>query len=185
MESARATTQPTNGDAGRAMAQELVQRLAPLGTDTVLTYATHFQRAKDELDRWDIWAAAYLIAGGCGDDSFVDFKAGLVTLGYDWHQRVVANPDSLADHPAVVQAATGGDRHVLFAESVNYVPSYAFKQITGDAHAYYEAVSANASQPDRATTSKDMGESFDFDDPEQMQRRLPRLAAMFLRPAAA
>ena len=26
----------------------------------------------------------------------------------------------------------------------------------------------------------DMGEDFDFDDPEQMRRRLPRLAALFL-----
>ena len=44
---------------------------------------------------------------------------------------------------------------------------------------------STASTAPAATTSKDMGESFDFDDPEQMQRRLPRLAAMFLRPAAA
>jgi hypothetical protein len=44
-----------------------------------------FQECFDEVDtiiyRWDVWAAAYLIGGGCSDDSFTDFRAGVIALG--------------------------------------------------------------------------------------------------------
>ena len=36
------------------------------------------------LYRWDMWAAAYLIGGGCSDDGFIDFRAGLIAQGLDW-----------------------------------------------------------------------------------------------------
>jgi len=178
MESAREAAEPTIGtdNVGGPIAQELVRRLAPSGTDNVLSFADHFNRATSQLNRWDVWAAAYLIARGCSDDSFIDFKAGIVTLGLDWHRRVVADPDSLAEHPLVIAAATGGNPYALFAETVNYVPVYAFEQITGDDHAYYEAA-ATHERADEA--SNDMGEDFDFDDPEQVKLRLPQLAAMF------
>ncbi|MFD6821443.1 DUF4240 domain-containing protein [Streptomyces sp. NPDC060085] len=50
-------------------------------------------------------AAAYLIGGGCSNDSFMDFRAGLIALGRDWYEKATADPDSLADHPAVIAAA--------------------------------------------------------------------------------
>lgn len=53
----------------------------------------------DRVHRWDEWAAAYQIGGGCSDDVFSDFKAGLVALGSDWFERVAADPDELASHP--------------------------------------------------------------------------------------
>jgi hypothetical protein len=163
-------------DFGEAIAQELVSRLARLDTASVLSFDDYLGRATSVLHRWDVWAAAYLINGGCGDDSFIDFKAGVVTLGREWHQRVVANPDSLADHPAVQEVATGRDTDFLFPEPVNYAAGEAFEQITGDHDAYNDA----ASQEGYESESSDMGENFDFDDPEQMRRRLPRLAEMFL-----
>src|SRR5262245_34632186 len=86
---------------GDAIAEELVTRLAALGTDSAISFDAHLHRAHDVLNRWDVWAAAYLINGGCSDDSFIDFKLGIVTLGREWHQRVVADPDSLADHHPV------------------------------------------------------------------------------------
>ncbi|MEU1251459.1 DUF4240 domain-containing protein [Micromonospora arida] len=41
---------------------------------------------------WDVWAAAYLIGGGCSDDSFIDFRAGVIALGREWYERVLASP---------------------------------------------------------------------------------------------
>lgn len=59
------------------------------------------RRAAPGLYRWELWAAAYLIGGGRSDDSFIDFRAGLIAQGRDWYDKAAASPDSLADHSAV------------------------------------------------------------------------------------
>jgi len=46
---------------------------------------------------WDLWAAAYIIAEGCGDDSFMDFRFTLVSMGRRAYERALADADSLAD----------------------------------------------------------------------------------------
>lgn len=43
----------------------------------ILEYAERFDELHDALYRWDVLAAAYLIAGGCPDDSFIDLRAGV------------------------------------------------------------------------------------------------------------
>jgi hypothetical protein len=48
-----------------------------------------------------VWGAAYLIHGGCSDDGFADFRAGLIALGRTRYEDAVAKPDSLAAIPAV------------------------------------------------------------------------------------
>ena len=51
----------------------------------------------------DVWAAAYLIGGGCSDDSFIDFRARLISQGRGWYQKAADSPGNLAEHPAVAQ----------------------------------------------------------------------------------
>jgi hypothetical protein len=75
-------------------------------------------------------------------------------------------------------ASTAQSSDFLFPEPVNYVAAEAFKQITGDRYGYREATKDTQDRTPRGHT--EMGENFDFDDPEQMRRRLPRLANMFL-----
>ncbi|MEW2418093.1 DUF4240 domain-containing protein [Streptomyces sp. NPDC046866] len=125
---------------GEPFDEVLVKQLAERPRQEILEYAERFDELHDALYRWDVWAAAYLIGGGCSDDSFMDFRAGVIALGCQWYQRVAAAPDSLAAHPDVVQTAKVRDRsEVLFYEDVNYVASGAFERITGDADAFYEA----------------------------------------------
>ena len=44
-----------------------------------------------------LWAAAFVIEGGCSDDAFMDFRAGLIALGKKIYLNALADPDSLAD----------------------------------------------------------------------------------------
>ncbi|MFH9352577.1 DUF4240 domain-containing protein [Kitasatospora sp. NPDC017646] len=60
------------------------------------------------MPRWDVWAAAHLIGGGCSDDSFVGFRAGLIAFGRDWYERAADAPESLAEHPSVQAGAADG-----------------------------------------------------------------------------
>jgi hypothetical protein len=43
-----------------------------------------------------LWHAAYVIHGGCGDDAFWDFRAGLVALGKKVYEAALKHPDSLS-----------------------------------------------------------------------------------------
>ena len=50
-----------------------------------------------EAYRWDLWAAAYLIQGGCSDDGFEYFCDWLISLGKHRFEAALRNPDSLAE----------------------------------------------------------------------------------------
>ncbi|MFI0965967.1 DUF4240 domain-containing protein [Streptomyces sp. NPDC021080] len=176
VETARSAT-----TADKPFAEALADELATRTKEHILRYQERFDEVSGAVYRWDVWAAAYLIGGGCSDDSFMDFRAGLIALGRDWYEKVAADPDGLAEHPAVI-AAAGADRdEALFDEEANYAAGCAFGRITGDEEDFYEAwTEYEASHGHSARDSDDMGEDFDFDDPAEMHSRLPRLAALCL-----
>ncbi|MEU6676300.1 DUF4240 domain-containing protein [Streptomyces sp. NPDC046925] len=167
-------------DSGELFDEVLVEQLAKKPRQEILEYAQRFDELHDALYRWDVWAAAYLIGGGCSDDSFMDFRAGVIALGRQWYERVAADPDSLAGHPDVVDAAEEPGDEVLFREAVNYAAAEAFEWTTGDADAFHEARRGVHRADPESGTEADMGEDFDFDDDSEMSRRLPRLAGLFL-----
>jgi hypothetical protein len=45
---------------------------------------------------WSLWGAAYLINGGCSDDTFTDFQSSLIAKGKDIFELACKKPDSLA-----------------------------------------------------------------------------------------
>ncbi|MFC4105838.1 DUF4240 domain-containing protein [Micromonospora zhanjiangensis] len=182
VESARAGIDDRPDDGGEAIAEALTERLVATSPTDILDFEERFDRLQDALYRWDVWAAAYLISGGCSDDSFMDFRAGVIALGRDWYERVLASPDSLADHPAVRQAAVDGADEAIFAELVNYAAGDAYQRLTGgDDDAFDEALRAReGAVADADSGDVDMGEDFDFDNDDEMRRRLPRLADLFL-----
>lgn len=51
--------------------------------------------------RWDLWAAAYIINGGCSDDGFRYFRDWLISEGRSVFEKALKDPDSLADLPHV------------------------------------------------------------------------------------
>ncbi|MFF4371346.1 DUF4240 domain-containing protein [Streptomyces sp. NPDC001594] len=117
-----------------------------------------------------LWAAAYVINGGCSDDGFDYFRGWLVTQGREVFERVLTDPDALAELPAVqASAAEGSD-----------LECEATLGMVWDAH-----ITATGEQlPDGSFTIRypglDPAWNFDFNDHDEMARRLPRLTALFL-----
>lgn len=105
IDAARLTAASLPGDPRSAVATVLTDRLAAASKQTVLEYQECFDELHGAVHRWDVWAAACLIGGGCSDDPFMDFRAGLIIQGRDWFERAAAAPDSLADHPDVIAGA--------------------------------------------------------------------------------
>ncbi|MFE4923181.1 DUF4240 domain-containing protein [Streptomyces sp. NPDC056661] len=152
----------------------------------ILAFEHRFSSLRDAVYRSDAWAASYLIGGGCSDDRFSDFTAGLVALGREWYERATVCPDALAEHPVVRAAAAAGDQDVIFDGDFNFVSSRAYERLKGDTDDFWEAWEAysDARITSEADGSEDMGESFGFDDDQQMRWRLPRLAALYLGSAS-
>jgi hypothetical protein len=91
---------------------------------------------------------------------------------------VTVSPDSLAGHPAVARAPEPFEVEPLFYEGVSYAAPEAWEQVAGGGD-FYDAVD-QSQDPDghRHDADEPAGEDFDFDDPAEMRRRLPRLAAL-------
>jgi hypothetical protein len=161
VEAARSVPQPFD--------EALLDQLVRLPADQIVAFDERFDQLQLELYRWDVWGAAYLIGGGCSDDAFIDFRAGVISFGRHWYERVLAHPDSLAEHP-LVQAEGGDQFEELFYEEANYVARQAFQKVAGSAEFPHTPV----------LHDRDMGEEFDFDDLTEMRRRYPGLAPICL-----
>src|ERR1041385_2471487 len=71
--------------------------LEKLSAGEVASFQSHFDDAMDRAYTWPLWAAAYIMNGGCSDDSFMDFRATLISMGQKTFEKVLADPESLAD----------------------------------------------------------------------------------------
>src|SRR4051794_36317176 len=92
---------------GSAIGAALADRLERLPLDRIVEFEHRYLQAASRADQWRLCASAFLIWNNISDDGFSDFKAGLVGLGRDAFERVVADPDTLADHPMVRAIAAG------------------------------------------------------------------------------
>jgi hypothetical protein len=112
----------------------------------------------------DLWGAAYLINGGASDDGFYYFRCWLIGMGRDVYEAAVANPDSLAD---AVDPGTDAEAGIYAAAH------QAWMAVTGrpDTDPY----------PARNESAVLRGEDWDFHDDDEVRRRLPRLADMYLQ----
>ncbi|RAY11200.1 hypothetical protein DPM19_31055 [Actinomadura craniellae] len=139
----------------------------------IIGFEQRFTQVWGSAYRYPLWNAAYLIEGGCGDDGFMDFRAGLVLLGRETFTRAVDDPDSLADLP-VVRRMAQEDGGWIGCEGMNYLPRDAYAKRVGETDTFDAAIG----QPD--LPERPAGEDWDAEDDEEMRRRLPRLAALFL-----
>ncbi|MFE9399879.1 DUF4240 domain-containing protein [Streptomyces flavidovirens] len=116
-----------------------------------------------------LWAAAYLINGGCSDDGFDYFRGWLIAQGRTAFEQVIADADRLADLPAVHAAAAEGIE--LEGEQTLSIAWDAYERATGS-ELPSDAFTINYPNLDPAW-------NFDFDDHSRIAARLPRIAALY------
>ena len=152
------------------VAKRAVAELAARDPEEIVAWGRHLDKVMAASGKEDLWAAAYLINGGCSEDGFDAFRGWLIANGRAVLARAVREPDSLADLPAVRAAAMNGA--VFEAEEVLGIAGEAYQQVTG------------SSRPDSdvPVTKPEPAQLWDFDDEEEMARRLPRLSGLFLEP---
>jgi Protein of unknown function (DUF4240) len=157
---------PSNGSAVASQAVTLLSGRPP--DEIVASHQVLWGLMVDSY-RDPLWAAAYLINGGCSDDGFEYFRGWLIVQGHEVYERVMADPDTLADLPVVrTKTPTAGP---VECEDTLYIASRAYRAATG------EGLPRGTFTIRYPELDPDWG--FDFDNRAEMTRRLPRLGALF------
>ncbi|MFB6396019.1 DUF4240 domain-containing protein [Polymorphospora lycopeni] len=152
------------------VAARLVEVLAAAAPETIVAWDRHLDRVLGASAKVDLWAAAYLINGGCSDEGFDHFRGWLVAQGRRTLAEAVADPDSLAGVPAVRRAASTGAE--LGCVEMLRAAGAAYHRLTG----------ADLPRPGAGPARPGFDEFWDFDDEDEIRRRLPRLAVLFTEP---
>ncbi len=163
-----ARNQASDPNDGEAVAGRATSLLATHPTEEIVAAQQVLWNLMADSYTSPLWAAAYVINGGCSDDGFDYFRGWLIAQGREVFERVVADPDALAEVPVVRASASDGcDLECEEALSIVW-----------DAH----IMATGKEFPDDAFTIRypELDPMWDFDDHDEMTRRLPRLAALCL-----
>lgn len=76
---------------------EVIRKLvSTLPQKDAIEFSGFFDSMMDRAYSWPLWGAAYVINGGCSDDTFSDFRASLISRGRQAFESALSDPESLA-----------------------------------------------------------------------------------------
>ena len=168
---------------GAAIGAALAERLAQMPLERIVAFDVRRTRVVGRADQWGVCAATFVVWKYLSDDTFSDFKAGLLGLGQNAFERVVDSADALADVP-VIQAIAAGqlDPFAVSGGAIDAAAAEAYERRTGDADAFWEALQALPANAWNEAPSPAEPWSGKFGSPEDAERipvELPRLHALF------
>jgi hypothetical protein len=112
------------GAGSEQAAEALLLRLKNMIPEEILEFQSHLDERMVETYRWDLWAVAYIVGGGCSDDSFEYFRGWLITQGREFYETAMMDPEL---------AANGMDPGEVYeCEDILYVPARAYEQVKGE-----------------------------------------------------
>ena len=141
-------------------AERLVELLAELEPKQVVDFDRHFTERMIEAYRWDLWAVAYIVNGGCSDDGFEYFRCWLIGQGEEYFDAALQDPENAANH------VEPGEE--VECEDLLYAASRAYEELTGDEEMPWEEIPRPA---------EPTGEPWEEDELETLY---PRLAEKFM-----
>lgn len=103
----------------------LAHELHALTPNDLIVFDNRFRFFRGKANTWELWAAIYIIHGGCGDDCFSDFREWVISQGKDFYYRTVENPETLIEMPQ--------EEIDIEWEGMGYIPSTVFEEMTGQA----------------------------------------------------
>jgi hypothetical protein len=146
-------------DGCEEQAERLLGLLRGLPADKIVEFKEHFHDCLDRSYRWDLWAVAYIVRGGCSDDSFEYFRCWLIGQGRAYFEAALASPRRAADG-----IKPGDDAE---CEDLLYVAGDAYEEATGE---------EGMPRSTRKRPAEPAGEEWDEDKVDQLY---PDLAERF------
>ena len=159
------STRPPGADV-EDHAESLVARLVGFGVDETQQFVSLWDDAMDALYRWDLWGAAYLAFGGCGDDAFEYLRAWLIGQGRSTYDQARTEPERM--FIALLADSTDPDERwhtigIHDGEALLYAGVSAHEALTGE-------------WPPRSATRSTEPEGQELDE-DDLPARFPRLMA--------
>jgi hypothetical protein len=103
-------------------AEQLTDLLSDLPADEIVAFDRLLHELLTAAYRWDLWAAASIINGGCSDDGFEYFRLWLIAQGERVYREALADPETLVDR---------AEADATNAESLLYAAGDAYRIETG------------------------------------------------------
>lgn len=161
----------TGGDSSQQV-ENIAERLAKLSVEEIFSFYRELSRCMAQSYRADLWGAAYIVNGGCSDDSFDYFRAWLILQGERAFRAALEDPDSIG--PMVKRAQNEGVE--VEAEELMYVAIQAYENLTGKDD-FYDACACEPT----GELQGDIAAWEDVDSTQVNARRLyPKLCKAFL-----
>jgi hypothetical protein len=85
----------------------LEHELRQLDSSDLGDFYRHYWSLRAKAYHWPLWDAASVSYGGCGDDSFMDFRSSLITFGEQVFENALSDPDTLGDLPQRIPTDAG------------------------------------------------------------------------------
>ena len=82
----------------------LATSLSKLSESCLIKFDEIYRGQLDKSYRWDLWAAAYIVEGGCSDDGFDYFRDWLISCGRDKFEATLKDPQELASFATPYEA---------------------------------------------------------------------------------
>ena len=169
-------------DGWEDMYEPLVDRLASLETTEILLWKNIFDEYQALSYKNKLWAAAYIINGGCSDDGFDYFRGWLTAQGKKIFLRALKEPDSLAN----VEAA---EEDVEFEDIISVAVDAYFKKMNvkdKNYELFYKELEKNPLSDklkrdmfSEIEYAKDIDIEWDEDKEEDLKKILPKLYKAF------
>ena len=96
--------------------------LSTLPIESIQAFQRRYEQLLIKANSWKLWAAAYIMNGGCSDDGFRYFRDWLISEGKALFERAIEDPDSLSAVPR---------REYFDLESFGYAALRAFEKKGG------------------------------------------------------
>jgi hypothetical protein len=160
----------------------LTQRLERMPFEEIVSFQIHLDETRRGIDTYEMWGAFTLICDGCSTDLFWYAQTWLIGEGRHWFEHVAADPDNLADVPAILSLAgrsqgEWSDDEWPWWENLNYVAHEAAEAVMGDEEGMFVAVEEAGHEIPHDPAPP--GDWWSTDDPAEWVRRYPRLTRLF------
>jgi hypothetical protein len=155
-------------------AVRLVERLVALPPDDSADFEHLWWALKNQAVHMNLRGAAYVIGGGLSDDGFSDFRSWLVLQGRAVFEAALADPDSLAG--AVIRR---GGRCECYPGSTAWFRATGTPTDNRGYDLFRKATEARKALHPQFP-KPEVGQRWNFDDEDEVRKRLPRLAARYL-----
>jgi len=149
-----------NENSQAAQKAKLKQLLTGLEASEVIAFDKIFDQTLYASYTWDLWGAAYIINGGCSDDSFEYFRRGLIASGRQNFADALQDPQTLGDWV---------EPDELEFEDIKYAVYDVYNQKTGTTD-----IPNHGLKP----PSSPAGDPWE-EDSDELEKRFPRLWAKF------